>query len=400
MNFFKKIWYRTRQLAVYVGMAFCPWRQPELLQGEGCFFNSADFLVKHGAKHPLVVCSQSALDRNALDGFFKGAEGALVYSVYAGVTPNPTVKQVEEGYSVFLYENCDSILAFGGGSPIDCAKGIAARVANPVRSLRQMTGLMKVGKKTPPIFAVPTTAGSGSECTLAAVITDVDTHDKFVINAFSLIPRYAVLDPSLTIGLSPELTATTGMDALTHAVEAYIGRANTSSTKSDAENAVSLILENLPEAVRFGKTVQVRANMQEAAYLAGRAFTRAFVGYTHALAHALGGMYNISHGLANAVLLPIVLRKYGETAHKKLAALAKAVNVAAETDEDSVAAEKFISTIEEMNAKLGIPQKLDVIRPEDIPQLVTHAEREANPLYPVPQLWDRSDFDEVLRKVM
>lgn len=388
MNFFKKVWCRVFQAGLYVGMAFMPWREPKLLQGENSFANAVDFMQQNGAKRPLIVCDKAALERKALQPFFDKAQGVLQYAVYDGVMPNPTVHQVEQGLEVYLQNNCDSILAFGGGSAMDCAKAIGARVVRPKKSVNKMKGLLKVCKKLPPFFAVPTTAGTGSECTVAAVITDSETHDKYAINDFSLIPHYAILDPTLTVGLPPMLTATTGMDALTHAVEAYTNHANTPATKRQAEQAVKLIFENLKEATLNGKNLQARENMQKAAYLAGLAFTRGYVGYVHALAHALGGKYGVAHGLANAVLLPYVLKAFGKSAHKRLAKLARLVGIATSADSNEVASNKFICAVEQLNADLGIPKKLkiDGLESWHLSKLAIHAEKEANPLYPVPKL--------------
>lgn len=394
MKFFKKVWCRVFQSGLYVGMALMPWREPKLLQGENSFVNAVDFMQQNGAKRPLVVCDKAALERKALQPFFDNAQGILSYAIYDGVLPNPTVNQVEEGLSVYHQNSCDSILAFGGGSAMDCAKAIGARVVRPKKSVNKMKGLLKVCKKLPPFFAVPTTAGTGSECTVAAVITDSDTHDKYAINDFSLIPHYAILDPILTVGLPPMLTATTGMDALTHAVEAYTNHANTRATKRQAEEAVKLIFENLKEATLNGGNIQARSNMQKAAYLAGLAFTRGYVGYVHALAHALGGKYGVAHGLANAVLLPYVLKAFGKSAHKRLAKLARLVGIASSSDSDAVAANSFIAAIEQLNADLGIPAKLkiDGLQSYHLGNLAIHADKEANPLYPVPKLMSASEL--------
>ena len=401
MNFFKKLWYRAVQCGTYVGMAVVPWRKPQLIVGEHSFDNTAELLKEQGVTRPLVVCDKQALERHALDGFFEKAKGALDYAVYDGVLPNPTVTQVEEGLEVYLKNDCNGILAFGGGSVIDCAKIIGARAVCPKKTVNQLKGVLKVRKKLPPFFAVPTTAGTGSECTLAAVITDSDNEDKYAISDFSLIPHFAILDPTLTVGLPPSLTATTGMDALTHAVEAYIGHANTRATKKNAIEAITLIFDNLEKATKNGNDLVARANMQRAAYLAGLAFTRAYVGYVHALAHSLGGKYGTPHGLANAVLLPVVLCKYGHSAHKKLAQLADAVGVSHSTDTDQRAANRFIAAITKLNSQLGIPQKFDgVIAEKDVNELARHAEKEANPLYPVPDLWEEKDFVEIYKKVM
>lgn len=400
MNGFRKFACRLYQGALYAGMAFMPWRKPKILSGEGSFAEAAEFMSKRGVNRPLIVCDRPAIERGALQPFFDKAEGVLQYAVYDGVLPNPTVEQVEKGLTIYKANRCDSILAFGGGSAMDCAKAIGARVVRPNKSVNRMRGLLKVNKKLPPFFAVPTTAGTGSECTVAAVITDGNTHDKYAINDFALIPHYAILDSTLTATLPPFLTATTGMDALTHAVEAYIGRANTSATRHQAENAVKLIFDNLAEATLNGSNLEARGKMQLAAYLAGLAFTRAYVGYVHALAHALGGTYGIAHGLANAVLLPRVLEEYGKSAHKPLARLARIVGVASSADKNSVAAEKFINAIDAMNKELGIPSTFaGKIYEEDFDALATHADKEANPLYPVPKLINAKELKQIYYKV-
>ena len=196
---------------------------------------------------------------------------------------------------MYLDNGCEAVIAFGGGSPMDCAKALCARIARPKRSLLQMKGLLKVGRATPLLIAVPTTAGSGSETTLAAVITDEKSHHKYVINDFALIPSYAVLDPAVTATLPKAVAAATGMDALTHAVEAFIGRSTTKETRADALKAVKLIFQYLETACEKGEE-EARAQMLYASYLAGKAFTRSYVGYVHAVAHSLGGAYGTPHG--------------------------------------------------------------------------------------------------------
>lgn len=400
MNIFKKIGCRLYQGVLYVGMAFMPWREPKVLDGQNSFVNAVDFMSENGVKRPLVVCDKPALERGALNSFFGKAEGVLDYAVFDGVLPNPTVAQVESGLEIYKSHNCDGILAFGGGSVMDCAKAIGARVVRPDKTVNQMKGLLKVGRKLPPFFAVPTTAGTGSECTVAAVITDEKTHLKYPVNDFNLIPHYAVLDPVLTESLPPFLTATTGMDALTHAVEAYIGKGNTRKTKRQAEQAVKLVFDNLPEATSNGTNLQARANMQKAAYLAGLSFTRAYVGYVHALAHALGGKYGLAHGYANAVLLPAVLDAYGKSAYKPLAKLARISGVASKEDKNSVAAKRFIQAVRKLNDSLSIPATFEgKINEQDFDELASRADKEANPLYPVPKLMNRNELKQIYYKV-
>lgn len=249
-------------------------------------------------------------------------------------------------------------------------------------------------------MAVPTTAGTGSETTLAAVITDAQTRYKYAINDFPLIPRYAVLDPKVTLSLPPFITATTGMDALTHAVEAYIGNSTTYGTRKDALLAVQLIFENIDTAYNDGSNVEARRNMLHASFYAGCAFTKSYVGYVHAIAHSLGGEYNVPHGLANAVILPMLLEAYGEKIHKKLSRLAIAAGLADEDTPCDEAAGRFIQAVKDMKKRFGIGDKIPEIQETDIPKLAHYADKEANPLYPVPVLMDASELEPFYRMLM
>ena len=219
------------------------------------------------------------------------------------------------------------------------------------------------------------------------------------MNSFPLIPHYAALDPKVTYTLPPQLTATTGMDALTHAVEAYIGRSTTKETRSLAKETVKLIFGNIEKAYTDGTNHNARANMLRAAYAAGIAFSKSYVGYIHAVAHSLGGRYNIPHGLANSVLMPIVLEEYGDSVHKKLHELGIVAGVCDTTDSDKVGAEKFISAIKAMNKRMGIPEKLSGILAEDVPLMARYADKEANPLYPVPRLMNAKELEKLYYNV-
>ncbi|MBR0537430.1 MAG: iron-containing alcohol dehydrogenase, partial [Clostridia bacterium] len=255
-------------------------------------------------------------------------------------------------------------------------------------------------KKIPPLFAVPTTAGTGSETTIAAVVSNPKTHEKNAINDPRLRPVMAVLDPSLTVGLPPHITSTTGMDALTHAVEAYIGRSNTKGTRAAAEKATRLIFDNLEEAYKNGKNIEARENMLNASYLAGIAFTRAYVGYVHAIAHNLGGTYGTPHGLANAVILPYVLDYFGESAYKPLAKLADIGGLDTAALDDEGKAKLFIEKVREMNKNMNIPEKFDMIREEDIPTIAERALKEGNPLYPVPKIMNMEECVALIHQLM
>jgi len=267
------------------------------------------------------------------------------YFIYDKTVPNPTIDNIEEALKIYNTNNCNGIVAFGGGSPIDCAKGVACRVARPQKTIAQMKGLLKVRKKLPLLIVIPTTAGTGSETTIAAVISNPSTHEKYAINDPVMIPQYAVLDPVITAGLPPHLTATTGMDALTHAVEAYIGRSNTKETKRKAIKATKLIFNNIYKAYSDGSDLEARENMQKASFYAGIAFTRAYVGYVHAIAHSLGGFYGVPHGFANAIILPYILEAYGKSAYQKLSELADAVGITEVSDTKEQKAHKFIEAI-------------------------------------------------------
>ena len=393
MKALRKVWCRSFQTALRIAMPFLPYREPDLLSSTD---EIPPLLAKLSAKSVLLVTDPGILScglTRSLEGELDSAGIACV--VYSKTQANPTVDNVEEALNMYHEWDCQAIIGFGGGSAMDCAKGVAARVARPDKTLEQMSGLLKVQRSTPPLIAVPTTAGTGSEVTLAAVITDGETHHKFVINAFKLIPSYAVHDWRLTKGLPKSITATTGMDALTHAVEAYIGRSTTAYTRDCAERAVTLIRENLLDAYRDGTNERARANMLQAAYLAGIAFTRSYVGYVHGVAHSLGGQYGVPHGLANAVALPHVLRAYGPACHKKLAKLARTAGIAGDSQTDEEAANTFIDWIDQMNAAMDIPRHLDCIRPEDVPHMAQNADAESNPLYPVPVEMDASELEKL-----
>ena len=376
-----------------------PYRMPEYIEGEGSSEKLPEWIKSKGFKNVLIVTDEKILSIGIANPMLKALEKAEIkYSVFSKIEPNPTDTDVEEGYKIFRENGCDCIVAFGGGSPMDCAKGIGAKTAKPHKTVAQLQGLLKVLKKTPTVFAVPTTSGTGSETTVAAVITDSKTHRKASINDPMLIPEYAVLDPVLTVGLPPYITAITGMDALSHAVESYTNHTYCTETENRlAKEAVRLIYENLMKVFENGSDLEARANMQKAALFAGRSFTRGCVGYVHAIGHTLGGLYGIPHGLAMAVLLPKVMKKYGRSAEKRLSELAEVCGIGGADNSEKAA--NFIEWIEETNEKMGLPKGFDVIRTEDIPQMIKWASAEANPLYPVPEIWGEKEFSELIESI-
>ena len=393
------IWCRTFQAVLKIGNYFMGYRMPHYLEGPGKIAELGAFLKEKHVNDVLVVTGSGMVRRGQvkpmLDGF--DANG-IRYTLQTYDTTDPTSDDVEAGYKTYKENGCKSIVALGGGSRIDCAKGIAAKAVHPKKSVSQLQGLLKVHWPIPTFVAIPTTAGAGSETTVAAVITDSATHRKAAINDPFLIPKYAVLDPELTVGLPPYTTATTGMDALAHAVEAYTNKTYNTKLENDlAKQAVKLIHDNILVAFEDGSNLEARQNMQRGAFFAGRAFTRGCVGYVHAIGHTLGGLYGVAHGLAMAVLLPHVMREFGASAHKRLAELADVCGIGGENEAEK--ANNFIRWIEETNAKMGLPNKFDVVQDKDIDQMITWAKKEANPLYPVPVVWARKDFRRLIESI-
>ena len=398
MNTLRKIYCRAFQKAFHIAIPFLPYRKPKIA---GSVRELPEIIMRHKCTHVLIITDGGIMTLGLTRRLEKALkEAGIPYTIYDKTVANPTTVNVREALELYHKEGCDAIIGFGGGSSMDCAKAVGACAVKPNQSLAQMKGILKVHKKLPLLMAVPTTAGTGSETTLAAVITDADTRYKYAINDFPLIPRYAVLDPKVTLSLPPFITATTGMDALTHAVEAYIGNSTTIDTRRDALKAVKLIFENIDIAYEHGDNIHARRNMLHASFYAGCAFTKSYVGYVHAVAHSLGGQYNVPHGLANAILLPLVLRGYGSCIDKKLHRLAIAAGLADKNTPDHEAAELFIRAIEEMKERLGIVNIVKEIQETDIPKLAHYADKEANPLYPVPKLMDASELEKFYYMLM
>ena len=354
-----KIYARVFQACFKVGMAVLPWRIPETLEGPDCIKKLPARIKKDGFHKVLVVTDAVLMKLGALNDLFAAMdEAGIAYTIYDKAEPNPTDIHVNNGVDLYKASGCECMIAFGGGSPMDCAKGIGARLARPNKTVAQLQGTFKVLHKLPMFYAVPTTAGTGSETTLAAVITDSATSHKAAIQDTSLMPKFAVLDPLLTVGLPPKVTSTTGMDALCHAVEAYTNHTYNSKLENKlAEDAVRLVYHNLYKAYLDGNDLEARQNMQKAAFYAGRAFTRGCVGYVHAIGHTLGGLYGTPHGLAMSINLPHVMLLFGSAAHERLARLAEVCGMTGKDDAEK--AEKFISWIEELKEKMDIPQYID-----------------------------------------
>lgn len=398
MKTLRKIYCRTFQTGLKIALPFLPYRTPKVA---GSVKALPKIIQKKNCRKVLIITDEGIRKLGLTLHLEKALTDAKIpYCIYDKTVANPTTDNVAEAVRLYRKAGCDCIIGFGGGSSMDYAKAVGACIVKPKQSLKKMKGILKVHKKLPLLMAVPTTAGTGSETTLAAVITDGQTRHKYAINDFPLIPRYAVLDPGVTLGLPPFITATTGMDALTHAVEAYIGNSTTYGTQKDALLAVKLIFENIDKAYENGRDATARRNMLHASFYAGCAFSKSYVGYVHAIAHSLGGEYNVPHGLANAVILPMMLEAYGKTIHKKLAHLAIAAGLADKDTPWEEAAGRFIQAIKDMKKRFGIGDRIPEIQQKDIRKLARYADKEANPLYPVPVLIDALELEPFYYRLM
>ena len=379
-------------------------KKHDLIVAQDSILQIPTLLKKENISSAFVATTPGFIKRGTLQPFFDKmeAEGIKV-TLFTDLTPDPTIESVEAARSRYIEGNCQAIVAIGGGSVIDCSKAMAARIVRPNMTIRQMRGMLKINKKLPPFYAVPTTAGTGSEVTVASVVTDTvnGIHYKYAVSDPCLVPKCAVLDANLTLSLPPAITAATGMDALTHAVEAYTNRFASSFVKKNALDAVKMIYENLPAVYADGKNAKARENMLLASYYAGVAFTNNFVGYVHAVAHALGALYGIPHGQANAIVLPFVMEQFGKSAHKELAELADAAGLPdLENASNAEKAAAFIESIRKLNRDMQIPEKVEQLKESDFDTIISRALKEGNPAYPVPTIWNKKDFEILLKKLL
>lgn len=401
MNFVRIPAYRVFQFFFYKAAKFLRWPVPTLLKGADSVFLLPQEVKRRGVDNVLFVTDRSIMQLHLPDALLGAlADAGIHCTVFDAVRSNPTIEMIENARKAYLDNGCQGFIAFGGGSVIDTAKVAAARIANPKKTIEKMGGFLKVGGKLPPVFAVPTTAGTGSEVTIAAVVTDGETHHKYALSDPHLIPACAVLDPRLIVGLPPAITADTGMDALTHAVEAYLTQGVSRQCRRLSEDAVRLIFANLQRSYSDGSDLEARMNMQLASFYAGDSFTRAGLTYVHPIAHTLGGLYGTPHGRANAVILPYVLEAFGSCIHSKLKKLAAAAGLDVAEKSDAEAAAAFIEAVKEMNRSMGIPAQFDFIKEKHIPQMVKWALAEANPWYPVPQVFGAAELTAVIKKII
>jgi alcohol dehydrogenase class IV len=379
---------------------YIPIPQPTLLVGPGSSGRLGQAVAGFGHTKLLIVTdsiiSKLGLLKDLTDAL---TAGGAKYVVFDEITPDAPIPLIEKGIEFYQAHDCDAIVAFGGGSSMDASKAIAVAISNP-KPLRKLAGYLKGLKAPVRIYAVPTTAGTGSEVTVAAVISDPEMHSKLVIVDPRMVPKMAALDPSLMTGLPPHITAATGIDALTHAIEAFVGNWTTPYSDGMALSAVGLIFENLRTAYRDGKNLEAREKMSLASTYAGFAFTRANVGYVHAIAHQFGGRYHTPHGLANAIMLPLVLKYSAPAITERLALLAIRAKVGKDGEDRDVLAQKFLDAVDALNRDLGIPTVLDALKEADIPALAKAACHEAHTGYPVPRYMTQEVCENLIRQAL
>ena len=398
MNLIKRWMHALYVRISIVMMKLMPDKMPVTFTGPGSSRTLCKTIAQSGLSRVLVVTDAILVEIGLVEPIVSSLTHAGVECVvYSGVEPDPTFVHVDAGLALYNDEGCDSVLAVGGGSSMDAAKVIAAAAANP-GPIRKLEGMMKVKQVPVPLFAIPTTAGTGSEVTLAAVISEADTHTKRFFIDPKLLPRMAALDPSMMTGLPKPITAATGMDALTHAIESYLSLTHTPVTEAYAEISVRLVFENLPTAYADGEDIDAREAMALASYYGGLAFTRTGVGYVHAIAHTFGAYYGTPHGLANAIVLPHILDFSTDAAAARLAKLGELVGTGGDTPIEQ--AHRFVAAVRVLMEKVGIDGTLPALREEDIPAIAKQALDEAYLNYPVPRYMEQRECEVLLRGLL
>ncbi len=349
------------------------------LMGIGCAKETGAQAKALGATHVLIV-TDAGLNLLGVAGQVQKMieDAGLKATIFDGAEPNPTDKNVHDGVKAYIENDCDGIVTLGGGSSHDCGKGIGLVIAGG-GNIRDYEGVNKSTKPMPPFLAINTTAGTASEVTRFCIITNTDTHVKMAIVDWRVTPNVAINDPVLMAGMPPSLTAATGMDALTHAIEAYVSTLATPITDACAIKAIELIRDFLPAAVAHGQNMEARDRMAYAEYLAGMAFNNASLGYVHAMAHQLGGFYNLPHGVCNAILLPAVCEFNLIACPKRFRDIAIALGQDVSSLSDLEAGEKGIRAIKRLSAAVGIPAGLvDLgVKDEDLETMAGNAKKDA-----------------------
>ncbi len=383
-------------LALRAMSTFYTPQKPIVFSGAGSTRKLADLMIRGGQKRPLLVADSFLIKNGMLDELiaFMESEGCSV-TIFDGIIPNPTFAVVEAGLNASRQNNCDAVFVVGGGSAIDAAK-VMASASTSKKSLAQLTGFLKVDKPLLPFYAVPTTSGTGSEVTTVAVVSDTETGKKKFFIDPKYIPIATALDTDLLKSLPAPMTAATGMDALTHAIEAYTSRGRLADTDRDAAMAIKLLFEFLPVAFEKGDDLHAREMVALGSFLAGCSFTKAGLGYVHAISHQISAHYDTPHGLANAVILPRVLRFNKPVCASRFASLERMMSEDQSKASDAVLADKFIARVDALAEAVNIPFRLSDLQPSDFGSIAKDALSEARSSYAVPRVMNRNDIYRIL----
>ncbi|MBP6534132.1 MAG: iron-containing alcohol dehydrogenase, partial [Arenimonas sp.] len=384
--------------AVGIAVRLLPAPTPFMLTGPGSAIELARLIADRGARSVLVVTDGILVKLGVVEPVLNALkEAGLAVTVFSEVEPDPSIGIIMAGLEQLKASGANAVLAIGGGSSIDAAKAMIACFASN-RGPEQLDGYFKVRASVLPFFAVPTTAGSGSEVTIASVVSDPKAGRKFAIVDNKLVPAAIALDPNLMLGLPKPVTAATGMDALTHAIESHLSTLATPATQALSAAAARAILRDLPRACADGSDIAARQSLAVASCMAGMAFTKVSVGYVHAIAHQLGPLYHLPHGYLNAILLPYVLDFYADCAVERMAELARACGLGRDGGDSRSLATSLIAAIRQLNASVGIPATIAQITDADIPHIVQRALAEAHGTYPVPAYMSAVDCEQVVRR--
>ena len=387
------------QLKVVQALTYIlPVSHPLVFAGPNSALNLCDNIHQLGMKRVLIVTDEVLLKLGVIRPLQNKLEQVgIQVTIFSEVKPDPTFEVVEKGIQLFKSSQSDSVLAVGGGSTIDTSKVLALAAAN-LKSPNQLIGILKARKPSFPLFVIPTTAGTGSEVTVAAVLSDNQTHVKSLVIDPKVVPLATALDPVIMQGMPPSITADTGIDALTHAIESWVSGFATQETDFYARAATKLILENLVIAWSEGSNLAAREAMALGSHYAGLAMNKAAIGYVHALAHQLGAKYGVAHGRANAIILPHVLEFNREASKKRVAKLAREIGLTTSTN-DGEATDIFIQRIKTLLTELKINTQVQGIQPHDFSDMIEAAFTEAHGMYAVPKYMNYDDAEGILKQL-
>jgi len=426
MFFLKVIFFKLLMLGLKVAVKFIPQNQPIIFSGQNSSLSLAQLIIDQGALRVLIVTDSILNNLGIADDICQRLRQQNVeVIIFDKVTPDPNENIVENGIRTIRQHNCDLVLGIGGGSSLDAAKMIAVLAVSGqsklalntrstncldsqpqnIKSVKDVAGILKIKQRGLPLFLLPTTSGTGSEVTMAAVITDSFTETKSLVISPHIMPIATALDPILMQGMPAKITADTGFDALTHAIEAYLSTHANEQTNLYALCAIKLIFKSLPSAYQNGSDLAARESLALASCYAGLAFTKAGLGYVHAISHQLGAKYHLPHGMTNAVILPHVLEFNLTVSQARLSVLAKAISGPEQSArlkemDQAKQAEYFLEKVRELQQSVNIEQTISAINLEDLESIAKGALKEAHYLYPVPKYLTLNQCKSLLRKLM